>query len=63
MAEIEDLNLEGGVLYDPVANYDRVSRRASDWADDPAPQPVATRTVTVGPPNETQNTPVTRPNQ
>ena len=29
-AEIEDLNLEGGVLYDPVANYDRVARRASD---------------------------------
>jgi outer membrane protein len=62
-AEVEDLNLEGGVLYDPLINYDRVSRRGSDWRDDPTPQPVATRTVTVGPPNETQNTPVTRPNQ
>jgi outer membrane protein len=62
-AEVEDLNLEGGVLYDPLINYNRVSRRGSDWRDDPAPQPVATRTVTVGPPNETQNTPVTRPNQ
>jgi outer membrane protein len=62
-AEVEDLNLEGGVLYDPTVNYNRVSRRGSDWGDDAAAQPVATRTVTVGPPNETQNTPVTRPNQ
>ena len=45
-AEAEDLNLDGGALYDPVANYDRVNRRASDWSDDPAPQPVSTRTVT-----------------
>ena len=57
MAEIDDLNLDGGTLYDPVANYNRVSRRASDWADDPRPAPVATRTVQVGPPDETQNTP------
>jgi outer membrane protein len=49
-AEAEDLNLDGGALYDPVANYRRVSRRASDWNDDPTPQPVSTRTV-VGPPN------------
>ena len=26
-AEAEDLNLDGGALYDPVANYRRVSRR------------------------------------
>ena len=45
-AEAEDLNLDGGALYDPLANYRRVSRRWSDWADDPAPQPVSTRTVT-----------------
>ncbi|MDT9597909.1 TolC family outer membrane protein [Sphingosinicella rhizophila] len=44
-AEAKDLNLDGGVLYDPVANYDRVSRRSSDWNDDPSPTPVATRTV------------------
>jgi outer membrane protein len=62
-AEVEDLNLEGGVLYDPLVNYNRVSRRGSDWNDDATPQPVATRTVTVGPPNEVENTPVTRPNQ
>ena len=56
-AEVEDLNLDGGYIYDPVANYDRVSRRASDWSDDPAPQPVATRTV-YGP---AAQTPVTDP--
>ena len=44
-AEMEDLNLDGGALYNPIANYERVSRRFSDWSDDPTPQPVATRTV------------------
>lgn len=58
-AEVEDLNLDGDALYDPVANYNRVSRRASDWSDDATPAPVATRTV-VGPP---ANTPVTPPNE
>ena len=64
-AEVEDLNLDGGPLYDPVANYNRVSRRTGDWGDDARPLPVATRTVTVGPPNDQplQNIPVTRPNQ
>lgn len=56
-AEAEDLNLDGGALYDPVVNYDRVSRRASDWSEDPDPRPVSTRTV-VGPP---ANSPVTEP--
>jgi outer membrane protein len=45
-AEAEDLNLDGGALYDPVTNYNRVARRWSDWADDPAPVPVSTRTAT-----------------
>jgi outer membrane protein len=45
-AEAEDLNLDGGALYDPVTNYNRVSKRASDWGNDPAPVPVSTRTVT-----------------
>jgi outer membrane protein len=57
-AEAEDLNLDGGALYDPVANYDRVTHRASDWSDDPSPQAVSTRTV-AGPPN----TPVTPPSE
>jgi outer membrane protein len=67
-AEVEDLNLDGGYIYDPVANYERVSRRSSDWAQDPVPQPVATRTVTIGPPApgtlaQPANTPVTEPRQ
>jgi len=49
MAEAEDLNLDGGALYDPTVNYRRVTRKISDWDDDPAPQPVSTRTV--GPPD------------
>jgi outer membrane protein len=57
-AESEDLNLDGGALYDPTVNYRRVSRRASDWSENDAPQPVATRTV-VEPPN----IPVTPPSQ
>ena len=61
-AEVEDLNLDGGYIYNPVANYDRVSRRASDWSDDPRPQPVATRTVAT-PPQNPQTTPVTEPRQ
>jgi outer membrane protein len=59
-AEAEDLGLDGGPLYDPTVNYDRVSRTASDWAQDPAPVPVATRTV-AGPPDNPQNIPVTQP--
>ncbi|TMJ15097.1 MAG: TolC family outer membrane protein [Alphaproteobacteria bacterium] len=45
-AEAQDLNLDGGQLYDPVAHYDKTARRRSDWKDDPAPVPVATRTIT-----------------
>ena len=56
-AEADDLNLDGGPLYDPVANYDRVRRRISDWGSDPDPQPVATRTVDVAP-----QTPTVGPN-
>jgi outer membrane protein len=65
-AEAEDLNLDGGTLYDPLVSYNRSRRRISDWSDDPAPAPVSTRTVTgasaspiAGPPN----TPVTPPSE
>ncbi len=44
-AGIRDLGLEGGALYDPQVNYDRVRRRVNDWDNDPTPTPVATRTV------------------
>lgn len=44
-AEANDLGLDGGPLYDPVVNYDRVKGKWSDWSADPDPQPVSTRTV------------------
>ena len=44
-AEARDLGLDGGALYDPVANYDRVKNRIWDFDEDPRPAPVATRTV------------------
>lgn len=44
-AEAQDLGLEGGPLYDPVANYNRSRGSLSDWRDGPAPQPQATRTI------------------
>lgn len=57
-AEAEDLNLDGGALYDPLIHYNRTRNRSSDWNDDPAPVAVSTRTV-AGPPN----TPVTPPSE
>ena len=44
-AEARDLGLDGGVLYDPQANYDRVHNRKWDWSNDPNPAVDATRTV------------------
>ncbi len=44
-AEAQDLGLDGGPLYDPLTNYNRVRRSLSDWRDNPRPQPQATRTV------------------
>lgn len=44
-AGVQDLGLEGGPLYDPQVNYRRVRRSINDWANDPKPVPVATRTV------------------
>jgi outer membrane protein len=44
-AEARDLALDGGALYDPQTNYDRVKGSIFDWATDPAPKAKATRTV------------------
>ena len=44
-AGIKDLGLDGGVFYDPNVNYRRVRRSINDFASDPAPSAVATRTV------------------
>ncbi|NIJ06935.1 outer membrane protein [Sphingomonas vulcanisoli] len=45
VAEASNLNLEGGALYDPVANYKRVRNRFGDWSDNPRYQSVSTRTT------------------
>ncbi|MBX9897727.1 MAG: TolC family outer membrane protein [Qipengyuania sp.] len=47
-AEARDLGLvEEGLLYDPVANYERVRGKWFDWDDDRAPVATATSTDTV----------------
>ena len=45
VAGAEDLNLDGGALYDPNTNYRRVRGKWFDWDTDPAPKAVSTRTV------------------
>ncbi|AQR73181.1 TolC family outer membrane protein [Sphingomonas sp. LM7] len=47
-AEAKDLGLDGGPLYDPAANYERVRGRWGDWSDDPTP--TGTSTPTLGTP-------------
>ncbi|MEH6662160.1 MAG: TolC family outer membrane protein [Parasphingorhabdus sp.] len=44
-AEARDLGLDGGPLYDPDLNYDRVDDIFYDYQSDPDPEPQATRTV------------------
>lgn len=44
-ADANDLGLDGGALYDPQVNYDRVKGRLWDWDRDPKPAAVSTRTV------------------
>ncbi len=44
-AEARDLNLDGGILYDPEVNYERVRGKVFDWSNDPAPVAQSTRTV------------------
>src|SRR3546814_9004894 len=34
-AEARDLGIEGGPLYDPAVNYERVKGQIWDWDDDP----------------------------
>lgn len=43
--EADDLGLDGGPLYDPDVHYEAVRGRWNDWNNEPAPQPVSTRTV------------------
>jgi outer membrane protein len=44
-AEARDLNLDGGALYDPQVNYERVNDKWFDFDFDGTPKPAATRTV------------------
>ncbi len=47
-AEARDLRLDSeGVLYDPVANYERVRGIAWDWHRDPEPVATSSRTVDI----------------
>jgi outer membrane protein len=50
-AEARDLGLDGGALYDPEVNYNRVHNYKWDWSSDPVPTPVASRTVDTAPQN------------
>ena len=62
-AEAEDLNLDGGPLYDPRINYNRDSRSWSDWNDGPPIHPVSTRTAPPGSRSPVTEPPVTAPRQ
>jgi outer membrane protein len=44
-AEARDLGLDGGVLYDPVAEYQKVEGAWTDWDGNPDPATKSTRTV------------------
>ncbi len=44
-AQADTLGLDGGPLYDPLGNYRHVAGNKNDWANDPNPVAVATRTV------------------
>jgi len=57
-AEAQDLGLDGGPLYDPLANYRRVAGSWNDWATDRRHPISATRTVD---PGELPATPVVTP--
>ncbi len=44
-AEANRLGLDGGTLYDPIANYSKVRNSIGDWSDAPKPKAQASRTV------------------
>lgn len=50
-AEARDLNLDGGVLYDPAVNARRVSSKLWDWDRDPRPAAKSTSTVDIPAPD------------
>jgi len=58
-AEARDLNLDGGTLYDPQVNYERVNDKFLDWGDDDD-APVARSTRTVDTPVQDGNIPASQ---
>lgn len=54
-AEARDLGLDGGTLYDPNENYNRVQHKIWDWSDGPAPKREARDTRSI--PAATADTP------
>lgn len=52
-AEAQDLGLDGGALYDPTTNYQRVRRSLNDFASDGEPDPVAQTTRSTAPQDAT----------
>ncbi|WP_294392742.1 TolC family outer membrane protein [uncultured Sphingomonas sp.] len=50
-AEARDLGLDGGALYDPLSNYDRVRNRFGDWSDNRRYTSRSTRTTGQTPDN------------
>ncbi len=50
-AEARDLGLDGGPLYDPQINYNRVHNILWEWGNDPDPTAQSTRTVDTPPQN------------
>jgi outer membrane protein len=54
-----DLGLDGGALYDPLANYQKVRNNWSDWSDGKDPSPEAARTVDSKAQNATVSGPAT----
>ncbi len=46
-AEARELGLDGGALYDPLANYNNARHSLSDWSSTPAPQAQSTRTIDI----------------
>jgi outer membrane protein len=52
-AEARDLGLDGGALYDPQINRQKVRNHIWDWGTNPEPAAVSTRTVDTAPQNPT----------
>jgi outer membrane protein len=57
-AEARDLGLDGGVLYDPEINRQRVRKHLWDWGNDPEPVAVSTQTIDTPAQNPSLGAPV-----